>query len=252
MKDGLILFFLALAMTCLISLHEKLSVPAAATLLLSLGAILSLRFYIFYLVVLAIVGTFVANLGSDAASVLRRVAVLAVIGLVLAYSGLIQVYTTDLERYASLEALQRSRADLATRAESGFGSDLDVSTTSGAISALPIGFAYLLLAPFPWEANTLRQAITIPETLVWWSMLPLVVYGLYFTIRHRWREALPMLLFTLMLTLAYSVFQGNVGTAYRQRTQIQLFLVVFFAVGVTVLREQHENRRLLSRRRVAV
>jgi hypothetical protein len=44
-----------------------------------------------------------------------------------------------------------------------------------------------------------------------------------------------------MLTLAYSMFQGNVGTAYRQRTQIQVFLFMFIGVGFVVAKEKREN-----------
>ena len=46
-----------------------------------------------------------------------------------------------------------------------------------------------------------------------------------------------------MLTLAYSVFQGNVGTAYRQRAQLLVFYFMFVAVGYVLLRERAEARR---------
>src|SRR5437868_2397528 len=81
---------------------------------------------------------------------------------------------------------------------------------------------------------------------VWWASFPLLVMGIWFTIKYRMRQALPILIFTVMLTLAYSIFQGNVGTAYRQRTQIQVFLFMFASVGFVLRQENRENRRLLS------
>ncbi|MDT5294103.1 MAG: hypothetical protein QOJ76_983, partial [Acidobacteriota bacterium] len=51
------------------------------------------------------------------------------------------------------------------------------------------------------------------------------------------------LLFTTMLTLAYSIFQGNVGTAYRQRSQILIFYFIFVAVGAVLLRERQEDKQ---------
>jgi ABC-type Fe3+ transport system permease subunit len=45
-----------------------------------------------------------------------------------------------------------------------------------------------------------------------------------------------------MLTLAYSIFQGNVGTAYRQRSQLLVFYFIFVAVGFVLLRERSEDR----------
>jgi hypothetical protein len=57
------------------------------------------------------------------------------------------------------------------------------------------------------------------------------------------RPALPILIFTTMLTIAYSVFQGNVGTAYRQRSQLLIFYFIFVAVGYELVRERAEDRR---------
>ncbi len=146
-------------------------------------------------------------------------------------------------RWGSLAAhFSDTRNDLARPGESGFGGDADVSTTEGALSAIPLGFSYLMLAPFPWQLTNLRQAITFPEMVVWWSSIPLMIMGLIYTIKNRLRNAIAVLIFTLMLTIAYSIFQGNVGTAYRQRTQIQVFLFIFIAVGWTLRQEKKENK----------
>jgi hypothetical protein len=61
-------------------------------------------------------------------------------------------------------------------------------------------------------------------------------------LKHRMRQALPVLIFTMMLTLAYSVFQGNVGTAYRQRSQLLVFYFIFVSVGYELLRERQEQK----------
>jgi hypothetical protein len=244
MKDGLVIFLLVVVIVTVLRLQEKFSAGALAVLVLAMFGILSLRFYIFYMVGIAVVGSFIIGLSNSPGAIFRRTAVLLLMGVGLTYLGVIRTATVDLEQFGSLESVQRSRLDL-SRAGSGFGEDLDVSTTEGAISALPVGFAYLMFAPFPWQAANLRQAITLPEVLLWWAMLPLMIIGIIYTIRHRLREAFPALLFSLMLTLAYSLFQGNVGTAYRQRTQIQVFLFMFIAVGWVLRKEARENKRLV-------
>jgi uncharacterized membrane protein len=66
--------------------------------------------------------------------------------------------------------------------------------------------------------------------------------GIWFTMKYRLRPALPILIFTTMLTLAYSIFQGNVGTAYRQRSQLLVFYFIFVAVGAVLFRERQEER----------
>jgi Ca2+/Na+ antiporter len=142
--------------------------------------------------------------------------------------------------------VQVSRSDLAQSANTGFGKDVDVSTASGALGAIPLGAANLLFAPFPWQLASLRQSITLPEMIIWWASVPLLVLGLWFTIKYRLRQSLPILIFTTMLTLAYSIFQGNVGTAYRQRSQLLVFYFIFVSVGYVLLKERHEERQKLA------
>ncbi|MBS1792987.1 MAG: glycosyltransferase family 39 protein [Acidobacteria bacterium] len=245
LKDGLIIFLLVLAMTMVLQLQEKFNYFAVIFLLFSLFGILSLRFYIFYMVAIAVAGSFIVGQSSSVKAILRGFVLLVVCGVALTYIGVTRTATENFDKWGSLESVQRSRDDLSRSGQSGFGGDVDVSTTQGAISAVPIGLTYLMLAPFPWEMANLRQAITLPEVLVWWALLPLFVYGLLFTIKTRMRGAIPVLIFTLMLTLAYSIFQGNVGTAYRQRTQIQVFMFIFIAVGWELRKEKKENRLAL-------
>ena len=76
--------------------------------------------------------------------------------------------------------------------------------------------------------------LTLPETLVWYALMPASVRGLACSIRHRLRDVLPILVFAVTLTLAYALMQGNVGTAYRQRTQVTMFFFVFMDVGIVV------------------
>jgi hypothetical protein len=88
---------------------------------------------------------------------------------------------------------------------------------------------------------------------MWWALLPFLGVGLVYTVRHRLRNAFPILVFSLLLTLAYALFQGNVGTAYRHRTQLQVFFFILIAVGWTVFKEYRENKgieRAAAQRRV--
>ena len=197
------------------------------------------------MVLVAVAGSFLIGMSSSDKSMFRRIAIIVLIGVSLLYLGVGRNANIELTRFANLERVQSSRSDLARAADSGFGQDTDVSTTDGALSAIPVGLAYLMFAPFPWQAANLRQAITIPEVLFWWAMIPFLISGLIYAIKHRLRNAFPILIFSLLLTLAYSILQGNVGTAYRQRTQIQVFLFIFIGVGWTVFQENRENKRLL-------
>ncbi|HEX8161122.1 MAG TPA: hypothetical protein VF538_04580, partial [Pyrinomonadaceae bacterium] len=243
LKDGPIVFLLALSMLATLRLDEKFRVRYALVLVATLVGVMSLRFYLFYMLVTAIGGAFLIGIGAQSASgYARRFIVLGVVGLALLQLGVFKSANDQFEMYGNFEALQRSRADLATSAASGYGRDSDVSTAGGALATIPVGMVYLLFAPFPWQLATLRQAITLPEMVIWWGSFPLLAAGLWFTLKHRMRQALPILVFTMMLTLAYSVFQGNVGTAYRQRSQLLVFYFIFVAVGYVLMKERREDR----------
>lgn len=245
MKDGLVIFLLVSTMILTMRLSEKFH-PVTLVLLIScLFGVLSLRFYIFYMVLVAVVGSFVVGLSKSNTSILFRLLLTAVLGVALTYFGPGERMSAQLTTFGNLERMQISRSDLAKRANTGFNEDMDISTVEGALAAIPLGFTYLMLAPFPWQAENLRQAITIPEVIVWWMMIPFILFGLGYTIKNRSRAALPILIFSLLLTVAYSLFLGNIGTAYRQRTQIQVFFFIFVAVGWTVYQERKENKRII-------
>ena len=242
LKDGPIVFLLAVSMLATLKLGERLSVRYVAALLGAMFAILSLRFYIFYMLAAAVCGAFVIGMRPQTTqSVARQLAIVLVLGLGLTYLGVLRTAGVQYEMFGNLAGVQRSRSDLARNANTGFGADVDVSTATGALSVVPLGMAYLLFAPFPWQLASLRQSITLPEMVAWWVSFPLLVLGVWFTLSYRLRQALPILLFTTMLTLAYSIFQGNVGTAYRQRSQILVFYFIFVAVGAVLLKERYEE-----------
>jgi 4-amino-4-deoxy-L-arabinose transferase-like glycosyltransferase len=254
LKDGPIMLLLAVTMLATLKLGERFSVKYLAVLMFSLFGLLSLRFYVFYIMIVAVgAGFFIGMRQFTTQRFVQQLVMVVCVGLALMYMGVLRTASVQFEDYGNLERVQRSRQDLASSAQSGFGQDVDVSTTSGALSAIPLGMIYLLFAPFPWQMANLRQSITLPEMMLWWGSFPLLVLGGWFTLKYRLRQALPMILFTLMLTLAYSIFQGNVGTAYRQRSQLLIFYFIFVAVGYVLMKERHEERvrqALASRKEV--
>jgi 4-amino-4-deoxy-L-arabinose transferase-like glycosyltransferase len=244
LKDGMIVFLLVLSILTVMRLQKGFHYISFVLLMISLFAILSLRFYIFYMLVVAIIGCFTVGGSLTSGSMIKRIMIMLVIGLALTSLGGTTNTSSDLSQF-NLEKVQATRDDLA-RGNAGFGKDLDVSTTEGALTALPLGLLYLMLAPFPWQLGNLRQVITMPEMLLWWSSIPFLISGIWYSIKHRLRSSIAVLLFTLMLTIAYSLYQGNVGTAYRQRAQIQIFHFMFIAVGWTIWKEKRENEKILK------
>ena len=249
LKDAPIVFLLAFAILAALRLGQKLSVRYLIVLIVSLFGLLSLRFYVFYMILVAIGGSFLIGTGkASAKSFARQFAIIIALGFSLTYMGVTRYANVQLEQYGGLQQLQRSRADASNRAQSGFGQDVDVSTTEGALTTIPMGLIYLLFAPFPWQLASLRQSITLPEMIIWWGSFPMLVLGLWYSVKYRLREISPILVFSAMLSLAYSVFQGNVGTAYRQRAQLLVFYFIFAAVGYVLMWEKREERKRIVQR----
>jgi hypothetical protein len=142
----------------------------------------------------------------------------------------------------TLERLQITRSDQAVLGQSAFGREYDVSTPGGAVLALPVGLTYLLFAPFPWAIAGTRQALVLPEMLVWYGLMPAFGAGLVHTVRRQFGDVLPILTFAVALTLAYALMQGNIGTAYRQRTQVTMFFFLFMGVGLVERAKQKALR----------
>jgi hypothetical protein len=248
LKDALIILALSLCILATIRLMEKITVPYILVLGVCLAGLLSLRFYIFYMMAAAVAGSFVIGMKSaDARSFLQRFVAIGLIGMAFTWFGVIRFAAVQFEKYGNLQMIQMSRIDQARNATSGFGKDVDVQTTEGALTVIPLGLLYLLFAPFPWQLASLRQSIALPEMLIWWAAFPLLVLGWWYALKHRLRQVAPIVLFTTMLTLAYAVFQGNVGTAYRQRSQLLVFYFIFVAVGAVLMLEKREDKRLKAK-----
>lgn len=231
-KDPAVMLCIAVAMLAVLRLREAFSPGMAAVLGVSAVGLLVLRFYIFYFVALAAVATFAFGIRGRLGPRLASYA-LVMLTLVGAFTVAVKRETLEIQSaFMTLEQMQVTRTDQAMWGKSAYGTEYDVSTPVGALQALPMGLLYLLFAPFPWAISGIRQLLTLPETLVWYALMPAFARGLVHSVRHRLRDVLPILVFAVTLTLAYALMQGNVGTAYRQRTQVTMFFFVFMAVGI--------------------
>jgi 4-amino-4-deoxy-L-arabinose transferase-like glycosyltransferase len=239
-KDPAIQLCIALSMYGVLRLRERPSISMIALFVVAELALVTLRFYVAYFVGFAALATFLFAQRRGGGRLLATYVFLA--GALLGATHL-AVRRETLERQASymtLDRLQTTREDQAMYGQSGFGREYDVSTPAGALSALPTGLVYLLFAPFPWAISGLRQALVLPETLVWYALMPAFARGLVFAIKRRFRSVLPIVVFAASLTAAYALMQGNVGTAYRQRTQVTMFFFIFMGVGLAERRRQRE------------
>ena len=233
-KDPAVMLCIALNILAVFHLRQRVNVQWILLYGLSSFALVWLRFYIFYATAAA-TGLFARHRRGAMLGLGPQLAIVGAMIILLLMTPMGQEIMSQ-ARYLDLDVLANSRVDLAS-AGSGFGGEADVSTLDGVLSVLPLGVVYILFAPFPWTISNLRQMLALPDVLIWYALVPALVRGLFLAYK-RLRDTMPILVFTTALTLSYGAFLGNVGTAYRQRTQIMMFYFLFVADGI-----HHRRRR---------
>ena len=140
---------------------------------------------------------------------------------------------------ASFEALSQQRQFMA-EGGTAFRPEADISSPLLGLRYLPLGLAFFLFSPFPWQVGSLLSTITLPEQLVWYALIPMVVSGGAYLVRHRYHVIGPILVFLALTVGLYALVEGNAGTAYRHRAQVLVFFLIAAAVGIT-LRSMRKN-----------
>ena len=249
LKDTPMTFLIVLSLSSCVRLKQRFSLGSLLGTVLPVLAIQPLRFYIVYILSFAILLSLFMERGFQAvAGISKQLAFAVLVALLLVMvgaSGRVQEGTEVL----SLERVSSFRQGLSTTADSGFAQGVDISTPGRALAFLPIGMSYLLLSPFPWQFGSLRALFAGPEMVLWWLLIPSLLRGIFYAIKTRFSECSPLLVFALILTLAYSLVHGNVGSGFRQRAQIFVFFFIFASLGQyrTLCRRRGIDERLLLR-----
>jgi hypothetical protein len=209
------------------ALREGLRLRPALVLAGAVLLVMQFREYIFFAVAAPAVVSFLVR---NRAHVARNV----VLGMLLAGVAIYADRAHDSDRRfhsLDLETMQELRQGAAVGG-SRFEPGADISTPGKALAFLPKGLAFFLLAPFPWTLTNLRQLLTLPEMLFFYSLLPAMVQGVAVLIRHHLARSMMVLLITAGLTFGYALAEANAGMAYRHRAQVLVFYLAFAAVGV--------------------
>jgi hypothetical protein len=227
-RDALVLFLLLWIVCIAQSLLARFRLRTALRLVVCLLLLATLRSYLLAVMGAALV---VALLAASVRRPGRALATALVCGaavvLVVKSSGLGTDYLGD----ASLRSLALQRQYNAMTGDGAIALEgHDLSTPLGALSYLPMGLAYFLLSPFPWQLAG-RQVYAVPEMLLWYSCIPLVVVGAAYALRRRRRQALAPFVAGLLITVLYSLVEGNVGIIFRHRAQALVLLLPFAAAG---------------------
>jgi hypothetical protein len=147
--------------------------------------------------------------------------------------GTVVQQAAKVEQY-DLKYLENFR-DYCAREGSGVKVDANLRSADGVGLVLVVGALHVLFAPFPWQlgGGSLRMFLVYPETLVWtWLFFMAVLPGLWYCLRNRLQDILPLLVFIVGMTLMFSLMFSNIGLVYRQRAQLMPWLLILAAVGL--------------------
>lgn len=236
LKDTTMTFLIVVALYSCVRLKQRFTAGALLGTVLPLIAVQPIRFYMIYFLGFAIVTSLALERGfKTLTGVSKQVFIAgAAVGLLalVGFAGSAQAGMDML----SFERVSTFRQGMATTANSGFAAEVDVSTPGRALAFLPLGVTMLLFSPFPWQFTSLRASLTAPEMFLWWALVPALWRGLRYAVKHRFAECSPILIFAGILTGAYSLMHGNVGSGFRQRAQIFVFLFIFASLGIFIKR----------------
>ena len=226
-RDAWVVFLILYTSAKSLQLARGYSHLALVQLLLATYAMTHFRDYLFYVVALPpVIAVLIARRGHLVRNfVIATLAALAVV--VLVQQGVVRKKTAS---RMSLEGLSQTRQEMATGG-SAFHGRVDVSTPGKALAFLPIGVAYFLFSPFPWEITSVLKLFSLPEMILIYALTPAAVRGIAHCARDRFRDCFQVLLLTGLLTVSYALGEGNVGTLYRHRAQVIGFYLMCAAVG---------------------
>ena len=242
LKDAATVLCIVMVLYHALALQRRFNPLHLAGLLVFLTLLGTFRSYLFILTGVSLIGSLVVG----RMGVSPRGAIVAML-LLVAFVGVYQRFGFGREVVVgeSFKTANQMRIDLA-EGDSVYAGDAEISSPMKAISFLPIGIAYFLFAPAPWQIFNLRQALTFPEMIAWYLLLPAVWRGVRHALRTRFRTAVALLGPGVVLSVSYALVESNLGTAYRHRAQVLVIYLIFAAIGLVHRRSVDAPERALS------
>lgn len=103
---------------------------------------------------------------------------------------------------------------------------------------LPQGLINVLFRPFPWEAYNLPGLLASLENVLLFVLLIISLPQWLQLLRRERRSLWPGWVFLILLTGLFAIFEGNLGTIFRQKAQLMPFLLTLGALGLGPLWER--------------
>jgi hypothetical protein len=232
LKDALVLLLVVLTFYYYIGYLKKPNITSIALLDLPLIPLYFIRFYLVIVILFVIVFSLFLYAGELSLKRIMRsfVAGLVIISAVFAF-GIGNKVLNKINNEANVKNISKYQAGL-TSGKAKVLEGQQYKSNFDIIKYLPVRLVYFLFAPFPWQLTSIRAFLGFIEMPFWWMLLPFWFRGFIFMIKHTHvREFMPLIIYTVFLTLLYAIIEGNIGTAFRMRAQVLPFYLIMSSVG---------------------
>jgi Dolichyl-phosphate-mannose-protein mannosyltransferase len=233
LREPGVYLMMAIAVNGAVRLIDRPSLGPIVVLVVSIGLLFTFRADVALMTGVGLVVALMIGRRQVASGVVSGIGTLAlilalVVGGGLGYSGYRFV------THSSLQQVNLVRSNSSESAASGFLPEANVSSGQHAASYIPLGGAYFVFGPAPWQLHNLRQALEVPDLLVWWFLLPSLWRGIREGWRQRGREVLVYVLPAVAVTVVLTLLVANFGTVVRERMQVVILLVPLMSLGWSV------------------
>jgi len=241
-RDTQAYFFLIVVVYLFSKLYKKFHIIDCALLLLSTAYLATLRQYIFLeLVAASGMAFFMFRSGKLIRNVVTVLCFLGMAYLLFNRFGIGQKFASVENPLSFAEHVRKTNPG----ATLNYLKDVNISNPTDAGFFLPLGISYFLFSPFPWQLSRSRHALFIPEMLLWWPAMPLLMIGLIHALKHHFRAVIFPISCLLTITIPYALIETNSGTAIRHRSQVIPLIVIFASHGLFVVLNHYRRRTVI-------
>lgn len=106
------------------------------------------------------------------------------------------------------------------------------------------GMYYVLLSPFPWRVDSELQLMAYPQAVLWYFMIPFILYGFYLGLKINRFATTLIFLYSFFVFSLFALVEGNIGALFRHKDMVMPFLIIYFGAGINKLIGRHEYTSL--------
>jgi len=140
-----------------------------------------------------------------------------------------------------LEYINYARTVRASRGNTSFLPNLDITNPVNFIFFVPVALAVAWLSPFPWQMGSTSQITVIPEMLLYYALLPVMFLGWSFVMKYKIREGGLIIVYIAIMMLVLAFVEGNIGTLFRHRAMVLPFMFILIGVGIDRIKNKEKT-----------